>query len=75
MNEGPSRTVEVTLDTKSAALLMARGQTFRLEGVKERFREHLRPPLIVELLAAHPGAKLLKSAARVVAGVIRLVLR
>lgn len=72
MSGRPSRTVEVILDAESAALLMARGSDFRLDAVKERFLEQLGPPITAEL-AARPGEKLLRLAARAVAGVIRLL--
>lgn len=68
----PSRTVEVILDAKSSARLMARGPEFYLDVVKERFREHLRPAIAKELTVRR-GVKWLKLAARVVAGVVRLM--
>ncbi|OYW75529.1 MAG: hypothetical protein B7Z37_12920 [Verrucomicrobia bacterium 12-59-8] len=74
MSDVPSRTVEVTLDAESEALLMARGPDFRLNGVKERFREHFRPQIAAEL-ATSPGVKWLKFAASVVAGALRLIRR
>ncbi len=72
MSAGPTRTVEVILDAESAATLMARGSEFHAEGVKDRFREHLRP-VIVAKLHSYPGVKLLRLAAQVVGKVIRLV--
>ncbi len=70
MSPAPTRTVEVI--PPSAAALMARGSEFRLEGVKGRFHEQLRP-VIVTKLRSSPGVKLFRLAAQVVGEVIRLV--
>lgn len=72
MSAQPFRTVEVILDTESEALLMNRGAEFSLTVVKNRFMEHIGPPITSEL-KARPGQKLLMFAARTVAGVIRLI--
>jgi len=72
MNETPSRTVVVTLDTETAALLMSQGAAFHSDQVKHSFRQHFKPLISIEL-SGHPGSRWLHLTAQIASGILRLI--